>query len=55
MKYAVTITAMVTKTYIVESVSVSKADEAAHEQFSVDDDGTPEDYEQQTVSVVEVQ
>lgn len=54
MKYAVTIKAEVTKTYIVDAESSEAADLIAVEQFSVLPDEAEEDYNQEIVSTREV-
>lgn len=53
-KYNVTIKATVTKTYEVEAETEDQAIEEAHGIFSVLNDDTPEDYEEDTLSVEEV-
>lgn len=52
--YEVTIEAIVTKTYRIKASDSETATDEAHEKFSVLNDGTPEDYEQNTVFVQEV-
>jgi hypothetical protein len=52
--YAVTITATVTKTYMVKARNKDAARDLAHECFSVLNDDAPERYDQQTDSVKEV-
>jgi hypothetical protein len=49
-EYDVTIKAVVTKTYRVEAENEEEATETAHQLFTVINDDTPEDYEQDTVS-----
>jgi hypothetical protein len=51
MKYKITIKGMVTKDYIVEGDDEDDAVIEAHEKFTVLNDDTPEDYEQETVRV----
>jgi hypothetical protein len=54
-KYAITITATVTKTYEVEEFCEGKAIETAHEIFSVlNEDGIEEKYDQETVRVEQI-
>lgn len=54
-KYNVTIKATVTKTYEVEAETEDQAREEAHGIFSViSEDGIPENYEEDTLSVEEV-
>jgi hypothetical protein len=52
--YAVTITATVTKTYMVKARNKDAAHDLAHECFSVLNDDAQERYDQQTDSVKEV-
>ena len=52
--YAVTITATVTKTYMVKARNKDAAHDLAHERFSVLNDDAQERYDQQTDSVKEV-
>ena len=52
--YDVTIKATVQKTIRVDAISEDEASEKAHQQFSVLNDDTAEDYEQDTVSIKEV-
>ena len=54
-KYEVVIRAFVTKTYTVEAESEADAIETGHEIFSVLSDGADEDYDQDLVSVEEVE
>jgi hypothetical protein len=54
MKYAVTIQAVITKTYEVESDSQGNAYEEACELFSCDCDGVDEDYQQDAILIEEV-
>ena len=49
--YNVTIRATITKTYRVEAENVDKATEVAHEIFSVLNDDTDENYEQDLLDV----
>ena len=51
--YEVTIRATVTKTFSVKAKDKPRAEEAAHEQFSVLNDGVDEHYDQQTLSIEE--
>jgi hypothetical protein len=51
MKYAVTIQAVITKTYEVESDSQGNAYEEACELFSCECDGVDEDYQQDAISI----
>jgi hypothetical protein len=51
--YEVTIRATVTKTLSVEAKDGPCAEEAAHEQFSVLNDGVDEDYDQETLRIEE--
>lgn len=51
MKYEVTIEARVTKSYIVEADDIDAAIQQAHETFSVLEDGTPENYEQEMLGI----
>lgn len=53
-EFDVTIRAIVTKTHRVEADTEDEAIETAHQIFSVNNDDTPEDYEQDTVSCKEV-
>jgi hypothetical protein len=53
--YEVTIRATVTKTFSVEAKDEPCAEEAAHEQFSVLNDGVDENYDQLTLSIEEIQ
>ena len=50
-KYEVVIRATVTKTYVVEAENEDDATDTAHDIFSVLNDGTDEDYDQDVVSV----
>ena len=52
--YEVTIRATITKTYKVEAKNANKAVEEAHEIFSVLNDDTDENYEQDLLSVEEL-
>ena len=54
MKYEVTIQARVVKTYTVEADNEDLAYELAHELFSVLNDDTPEQYEEETLDIREV-
>ena len=49
--YEVTIRATVTKTLCMEAENCTSAEETAHEQFSVMNDGIPEDYDQETLRI----
>jgi hypothetical protein len=51
--YEVTIRATVTKTLSVEAKDERCAEEAAHEQFSVLNDGVDENYDQETLRIEE--
>jgi|TARA_B110000908_G_scaffold163859_1_gene211002 hypothetical protein len=51
--YEVTIRATVTKTLSVEAWNHTSAEEAAHEQFSVLNDGVDENYNQETLRIEE--
>ena len=51
--YEVTIRATVTKTLSVEAKDGPCAEEAAHEQFSVLNDGVDENYDQETLRIEE--
>ena len=51
--YEVTIRATVTKTLSVEAWNHTSAEEAAHEQFSVLNDGLDENYDQETLRIEE--
>ena len=51
--YEVTIRATVTKTLSVEAWNRTSAEEAAHEQFSVLNDGVDENYDQETLRIEE--
>ena len=55
MKYAVTIEAVVQKTYFVDAESFAEAEEQAHEVFAASsEDGVPDNrYEQDTINVEE--
>ena len=53
-KYEVTIQAAVTKTLLIEAKDSNSAEEAAHEQFSVLNDGPDEQYEQHTLDVTQI-
>ena len=53
-QYQVTVRAVVTKTYVIEAESEAEATATAHDTFSVLEDGTDENYEQDLVSVEEV-
>jgi len=53
-EFDVTIRAIVTKTHRIEAETEDEAVEIAHQIFSVNNDDTPEDYEQDTVSCNEV-
>lgn len=52
--YQVTIRAVITKTFEVESTNEGQAYEEACELFSCDCDGVDEDYEQDAISIKEV-
>jgi hypothetical protein len=52
--YSVTIQAVITKTFEVESESQGDAYEQACELFSCECDGVEEDYEQDAISIKEV-
>ena len=52
--YQVTIQAVITKTFEVESKDEGQAYEEACELFSCDCDGVDEDYEQDAISIKEV-
>jgi hypothetical protein len=52
--YQVTIQAVITKTFEVESEEEGQAYEEACELFSCDCDGVDEDYEQNAISIKEV-
>ena len=52
-KYEVTIQAVVTKTLLIEAKDSNSAEEAAHEQFSVLNDGVDENYNQETLRIEE--
>ncbi len=54
MKYAVTIQAIITKTFEVETTSEREAYEEACELFSCECDGVEEDYEQDAISIKEI-
>ena len=51
-KYEVTIQAVVTKTLLIEAKDSNSAEEAAHEQFSVLNEGPDEQYDQRTLDVL---
>ena len=51
MKYEVTIEARITKSYIVEADDTEEAVHIAHSKFNVNDDGTPEVYEQELMGI----
>ena len=55
MKYAVTIEAVVQKTYFVDAESFAEAEEQAHGMFAAtSEDGVPDNrYEQETISIEE--
>ena len=55
MKYAVTIEAVVQKTYFVDAESFTEAEEQAHGMFAAtSEDGVPDNrYEQDTINVEE--
>ena len=53
-KYEVTIQAAVTKTLLIEAKDSNSAEEAAHEQFSVLNDGPDEQYDQRTLDVTQI-
>ena len=55
MKYAVTIEAVVQKTYFVDAESFAEAEEQAHGIFAAtSEDGVPDNrYEQETISIEE--
>ena len=53
-KYEVTIQATVTKTLLIEAKDSNSAEEAAHEQFSVLNDGPDEQYDQRTLDVTQI-
>lgn len=52
--YAITIAATVTKTYAVSAPDAAKAEELAHEIFTVACDTGQEDYTQDSIGVKEV-
>jgi hypothetical protein len=54
MKFEVTITARISKTYTVEAENQDLAYESAHEKFSVLPDEAQEHYEQETTNIKEV-
>ena len=49
--YNITIRASITKTITIEADSEEKAEELAHEQFSVLHDGRDENYQQDTIDI----
>ena len=51
MKYAVTIRAIVTKTYTVDASSEAEAEATAHDIFTVTCDDADEDYDQITKGI----
>jgi hypothetical protein len=51
--YEVTIRATITKDVLVEAEDENKAAEQAHEEFSVLNDGSDENYKQETLNVEE--
>jgi len=53
MIYEVTIEAKITKTYRVEADDTEQAVHIAHTKFNVNDDGTPEVYEQELLEICE--
>lgn len=53
MRYEVTIEAKITKTYTVEADDTEEAVHIAHTKFNVNDDGTPEVYEQELLDIIE--
>lgn len=53
MRYEVTIEAKITKTYTVEADDTEEAVHIAHSKFNVNDDGTPEVYEQDLLEICE--
>lgn len=53
MIYEVTIEAKITKTYRVEADDTEQAVHIAHTKFNVNDDGTPEVYEQELLDIIE--
>jgi len=53
--WEVTIEAKVTKTYTVDAENEDEATETAHSIFSVLNDDTPENYDEETLEVVEVE
>lgn len=53
-KYEIVIQAKITKTVIIFADSEQEAAEAAHSEFSVLEDGVPENYEQDTLSIAEI-
>ena len=53
MIYEVTIEAKITKTYRVEADDTEEAVHIAHTKFNVNDDGTPEVYEQDLLEICE--
>ena len=53
-EYDVTITATITKTIRVEADTEEEATDTAHQIFTVQSDGTPEKYDQDTVLCEEV-
>ena len=50
-KYDVTIRAIITKTYTVEADTENEAISNVHETFTVQADDTPENYEQDVLSI----
>ena len=54
-QYEITMRSVITKTYIIEADNDSDAIEVAHESFSVLPDDTPERYEQEIMSMTELQ
>ena len=54
-KYDVTVRAIVTKTYFVEAEDEDAAVDIAHETFSVLNDGIDENYDQDIVSIEELE
>ena len=54
-QYEITMRSVITKTYIIEADDDGHAIEAAHESFSVLPDDTPERYEQEIMSMTELQ
>ena len=53
-KYSVTVQAVITKDVIVEASNEDEAYELAHESFSVFNDDSPENYEENTLNMTEL-